>query len=144
MTQDYPCRLYLRGEVIPGDLHATNSVIVRDAEAEEDAREKGYRKAYEVEPAPVTGGNGGSPTASPPPDAATSDVSGTFHPIQGGAAATSADPPAEDAPADDAPPAKEPTKAELLAELKTLGQTPHHKMGVEKLKALLAEAKAGQ
>jgi hypothetical protein len=58
----YPCRLYLSGAVIPGDLHATNSVIVHSEAEEVSARANGYRKAYEPEPIEkqVSGGNGGS------------------------------------------------------------------------------------
>ena len=61
---NYPKRLYLKGEVIPGDLHAANSLIVDGPEAEDDARAKGYRIAWE---AAEFGGNGGSPTESVTP-----------------------------------------------------------------------------
>lgn len=77
----YPKRLYLNGQVIPGDLHATNSVIVRDGDAEIEARKIGYRGAYEVIEEPI-GGNDGS--AVPVHVASTQD--------QGGVAAASADP----------------------------------------------------
>jgi hypothetical protein len=54
----YPRRLYLHGEVLPNDPHATNSVVVSGEEEEAAARAKGYRKAYEI------GSNGGSPSES--------------------------------------------------------------------------------
>ncbi len=44
---DYPRRLYLRGEVLEGDPHATNSVVVQNAAQEGEARAKGYRTAWE-------------------------------------------------------------------------------------------------
>jgi hypothetical protein len=57
MTQHYPRRLYLGGQVI--DAEATNSVVVADAAAEADARARGYRGAWE----PDNGANGCSPAA---------------------------------------------------------------------------------
>lgn len=59
--QPYPRRLYLHGEVIPGDLHATNSVVVGDEQQEAEARANGYAKAWEVIEKKDIGGNGGSP-----------------------------------------------------------------------------------
>lgn len=56
----YPRRLYMGGQVIPGDLHARNSVVVQNEAEEAAARLKGYRKPHEPEP---TGGHGDS---SPP------------------------------------------------------------------------------
>lgn len=135
----YPRRLYLNGEVIPGDLHAINSVVVEDAEAEEDARSKGYRKAWE--PAPI-GGNGGSPSESSPPDSTTSWVSAHFPLIQGDVAvtyATSDDPDDGVDPADDD--GAELTREELLLKAQEMGLDPHHRTGKAKLLAMIAEAK---
>lgn len=130
----YPHRLYMGGLVIPGDLHATNSVVVEDAEAEEAAREKGYRKAYE--PAPEVSGNGGSSTLPALPG------------DQGGAAPASAGPvhdePPEfvdaepDADGDGIPDADDPDA--LRAEAVRLGLKPHHKAGVAKLREMIAAA----
>lgn len=43
----YPRRLYLNGQVLEDDPHASNSVVVQDAAQESAARAKGYRKAWE-------------------------------------------------------------------------------------------------
>jgi hypothetical protein len=86
--QAYPRRLYLNGEVIEGDLHATNSVVVENEAEEAEARSKGYAKAYES-----TGGNGGSQVPSTPePFPFTQDqdavVSVSADPIEAPAEAT--------------------------------------------------------
>lgn len=63
--QPYPRRLYLNGEVIPGDLHATNSVVVNSEEEEAAQRALGYRKAYEPAPPPAP-----EPAPAPAPEPA--------------------------------------------------------------------------
>lgn len=83
--QAYPRRLYLNGEVIEDDLHATNSVVVNSEQEEADARAEGYATAYES-----AGGNGGSQSPSTP------EVSVSFPQDQGATAGASADPIAED------------------------------------------------
>lgn len=82
----YPRRLYLNGEVLPNDPHATNSVVVNSAEEEAQARSNGYLKAYEI------GSNGGSPIASEQalPSAPDATARGVLPCAQGGAAPTSA------------------------------------------------------
>ncbi len=145
----YPRRLYLRGLVIPGDLHATNSVVVEDAEAEEAAREKGYRKAYEEADLP-TGGNVGSEAPALHP----SDVAPTED--QGGVAAASADPLTVEtkgyddgttatgtAPLPELSPEEQAAAelAALRAEAAALGLKPHHKAGAAKLREMIAAAK---
>lgn len=81
MNNHYPRRLYLNGEVIAGDLHATNSVVVADPDAEAKARSDGYCVAYEK---PDSGGNG------------RSSASALLQPINDGAASVTADPIADD------------------------------------------------
>lgn len=81
--QPYPRRLYLRGEVISGDLHATNSVVVGSVAEEASARAHGYLKAYET-----SGGNDGSHQNSVPGIPSGQD--------QDGVAPISADPSLDD------------------------------------------------
>jgi hypothetical protein len=84
----YPRRLYLHGEVLPNDPHATNSVVVNGEEEEVAARARGYRKAYEI------GSNGGSPSESEPALSSAPDepAHGSLPRDQGGAAPASATP----------------------------------------------------
>jgi hypothetical protein len=108
----YPRRLYLNGEVIDGDLHATNSVVVQDEAGEAAARANGYRKAYEPE---SISGNGSSSAPA---------VSDSFTQDQGAVAGASADP-----------------IEALRAEVEALGLKPHHKAGEKKLREMIAAAK---
>jgi hypothetical protein len=64
--QKYPRRLYLNGEVIAGDLHATNSVIVSSEAEEAAARAEGYRIAWEKSSSAAEGQSGGNGDSSPP------------------------------------------------------------------------------
>lgn len=112
----YPRRLYLNGEVIPGDLHATNSVVVNSEDEELEARGKGYRKAYEpIEKEESNGGDGGSDQSTP--DEVAQD--------QGAVAGASAGP--DDVEA-------------LRAQAKALGVKVHHKAGADKIREAIAQA----
>lgn len=134
MTQPipYPRRLYPGGIVDHSDPFAKASIVVESAEEEDEARSRGFRKAYEVDP--VSGGNGGSEASAPH----FSVVVAPAEP-QGGVAPASADPihdelPEESTPVDELD--------ALRAEAKALGLKPYHKAGVAKLREMIAEARA--
>ncbi len=118
----YPRRLYLNGEVLADDPHATNSVVVANATGEAEARAKGYRKAYEADDSP--GGNGGSQSGVVPFPPTSESLPQT----QGGAAPASADPVLPD------------DVDFLRAEAKRLGLKVHHKAGAQTLKDAIAKA----
>ena len=123
--QPYPRRLYLYGEVIPDDLHATNSVVVESAEEESAARARGYGFAWERGiPRPADGkiecGNGGSDESAP-----------VLHPLppdQGIVAVASASIPDE--------------IDSLRCLARSLGLNPHHRTGPTKLREMIAAAQA--
>lgn len=125
MTQPYPRRLYLHGEVI--DAEASNSVVVADVAAEEEARANGYRNAWYW--LPKFGG------ASPhlqenQGEAAIASVG------LAGDTYTAAD--ESEGTIEASAGIAEALRAECIA----AGLKPHHKAGETKLRAMLAEAKA--
>lgn len=140
----YPRRLYPGGIVDHSDLFAKASIVVESAEEEDEARTKGFRKAYEVD---SSGGNGGSEASAIHPTGAVAPQD-----AQGGAAPASADPLPDDeavaeaalqeaAEAVAALDAKLDERESLRAEAVALGLTPHHKAGVAKLREMIAAAK---
>lgn len=115
----FPRRLYLNGEVIEGDPHAANSVVVQDEDGEALARANGYRNAFDVgarkaEANDSTGGNGdGSP-----PVGSSQEPSGVA--------------PAAADPIDDVDALREQAKAK--------GVKVHHKAGAETIRKAIAAA----
>ncbi len=140
----YPRRLYPGGIVDHTDLHARASVVVHDAEEEEEARARGFRKAYEIDPTPGGYGSSEASAAHPSvlPDEQGGDATASAAPYEAKVAAEDAMRDAAEAEADKAAAQSE---AELLASLRAeaaaLGLTPHHRAGVAKLREMIAAAK---